>query len=166
MPGEPRLAETTSAPARIVFDAQALVAFFFEEDGADAVEARLAEAQAGTGPGFVHDVNLAEVWYQVKRRSGEEKADEVVRWLLEEVGLEQVSSEETWREAARIKADHGVGLADCFALAAAKLRDARILTGGDEDFEVGKELGVEVERVQPLRRHRSGRDPGAAAGPP
>lgn len=140
----------TEASATIVFDAQALVAFFFGEPGADLVETLLAQAQSGAVDGLVHDINLAELWSQTKRRKGAPAADEAIAWLLVEVGLERVSSDATWRMAAAIKADHGISLADCFALATARLRHARILTGGDEDFDVGKELGVPVERVQPV----------------
>lgn len=73
-------------------------------------------------------MNLAEVAYVVERRLGTARAAEALEslrtWLLLDL-----PTEDRFVQAARLKAVHGISLADCFAVATAIAYDAILLTG-------------------------------------
>jgi predicted nucleic acid-binding protein len=52
--------------------------------------------------------------------------------------------------AACLKADHALGLGDAFLIATARAKEAAIVAGADEDLEVARGLGIEVQRVRTL----------------
>lgn len=130
---------------RLVFDAEPLLAYLLDEDGADAVEARIQEVAVGDVADFVSPVTLTEVEY-VGRYLG--SGDEVTGFLgsLQRAGVRQVDASLCWREAARFKREHQVALGDAYALAAASVQDARLLAGADDDFDSIDD--VEVERFR------------------
>lgn len=128
----------------LVLDAQPLLRLFLDEPGADAVQEAL-EAAAGDEEVLVSAVNLAEVGYVV-RRAAPDLAPGILGWV-QDVGVEVVGAEDVWQDAARVKADHPIPLADAFALATARNRDATLLAGDDPHFDAGAEVGVEVRRV-------------------
>ena len=87
-------------------------------------------------------VNWGEVYYQVLRRFGEQKAQEVER-LIQTLPITLVeANKELTREAARIKATKRMAYADCFAVALACLKKAEIYTGDPEFKVVEKDIKV------------------------
>lgn len=87
-------------------------------------------------------VNWGEVYYQVLRRFGEQKAQEVER-LIQTLPITLVeANKELTREAARIKATKRMAYADCFAVALARLKKAEIYTGDPEFKVVEKDIKV------------------------
>jgi predicted nucleic acid-binding protein len=87
-------------------------------------------------------VNWGEVYYQVVRRFGEAKAQEIEH-LMQTLPITLVeANKELTREAARIKATKRIAYADCFALALARLNKAELYTGNSEFKVVEKEIKI------------------------
>jgi predicted nucleic acid-binding protein len=87
-------------------------------------------------------VNWGEVYYQVARRFGETKAQEIEQ-LIQTLPITLVEADkELTREAARIKTTKPMAYADCFAVALARLKKAELYRG-DPDFR-GVEKDIKV----------------------
>ena len=81
-------------------------------------------------------VNWGEVYYQIARRFGDEKAQEIEQ-LIETLPITLIEADrELTRESADIKATKRMAHADCFAVALARLRKADLYTG-DREFKGG-----------------------------
>ena len=118
-----------------IVDAHALLAFFQNESGADAVRELILSAEAGEVNLAMCIVNLGEVWYSIARKKSEETADEYIRAVLG-TAIEVVEPDwQLTRLAASYKSRGNISYADCFAAALAKLRDGHVVTG-DKEFEV------------------------------
>jgi uncharacterized protein with PIN domain len=87
-------------------------------------------------------VNWGEVYYQIARRFGDPKAQEIEQ-LIQTLPIALVEADKSLtREAARIKATKGMAYADCFAAALARLKKAELYTGDPEFKAVEKEIKV------------------------
>jgi uncharacterized protein len=123
-----------------VLDSFALIAYFSDESGADAVEALLQRAATRDEPLHMTEVNYAEVQYIVIRRNG------LAGWqtVMERLVALPINFHPVTREladiAARLKAFHPVSFADAFAAALAKINNAELVTGDPEFRVVEKEL--------------------------
>ncbi len=119
---------------RYVLDASALMTFFEDRAGADKVEELLAKAAEAKHPLLMSVVNWGEVYYSVWRARGEKAADaklqEIAQLPIEIVGVDM----ELGKLAARLKAQHNLPYADCFAAAVAQVRKAT-LVASDKDFK-------------------------------
>ena len=81
-------------------------------------------------------INLGEVFYVIRRLSGEDDAKAVIRNLRQRLVLD-LPDEHRVLEAATIKADHTVAYADAFALATALAHGADLMTGDPEILDRG-----------------------------
>lgn len=92
---------------------------------------------------LIHAINLCEVYYDFLRASDESTAQSAIG-DLNTVGLITREDMDTmlWQEAGKIKAQGGVSLADCFALALAKRENAELLTSDHHEFDSIAENGV------------------------
>lgn len=133
----------------IVFDTEALLAFYLGEPGGEEVMRFLMEVQEGKVKGYLNIINLSELYYILYRKSPE-VAEEKER-NLRGYGLEMVpvTDDRLWKEAARVKGEHALSLADAFAAATAKVKQAPLLTGRDKEFE---DAGIQVTKIGKLRR--------------
>jgi predicted nucleic acid-binding protein len=87
-------------------------------------------------------VNWGEVYYQVARRFGDPKAQEIEQ-LIQTLPITLVETDkELTREAARIKATKRMAYADCFAVALARLKRTELYTGDPGFRVVEKEIKV------------------------
>lgn len=131
----------------VVFDAEPLLAFSFDEPGADVVEDWLDRVYAGDADGYVTTMNLAEFRYVAVRRTSAAAADGHIR-RLQEMGLTVYGIDDLWEVASTVKAEHSPAIGDAYALAAADELapndDVTLLVGGDEDYD------------RPLRTERFG----------
>ncbi|MFZ5909888.1 MAG: type II toxin-antitoxin system VapC family toxin [Chloroflexota bacterium] len=126
---------------RYVLDAYALLSFFQNEPGADAVRELLLHAGKGEISLVMSVTNLGEVWYSVARDHSPDVADHYVQIVS---GLSIVIVDANWdltRCAAEYKMAGNISYADCFAAALAKIQNG-ILVTGDKEF---KKLEGEVE---------------------
>lgn len=131
----------------VVFDTQALLVLYLGEAGSDKVEGYLEEILEKRVKGYLNPVNLAELYY-ILRRIDKATAEEKER-NLRSFGVRIVSVTDNsplWREAASIKADHALSLADAFAASTAILHKGVLLTGSDTEFKRIKDL--KLERVR------------------
>jgi predicted nucleic acid-binding protein len=128
----------------VVFDTQALLVLYLGEEGAEKVGGYLEEVLERKLRGYLNIFNLVELYY-ILRRIDKDTAEEKVR-NLRSFGVRIVLVTEKsplWKEAAAIKADHSLSLADAFAASTALSYNATLLTGSDMDFDRIKNLKLE-----------------------
>ena len=123
-------------------DSWALLCYLEQEPGFEKIIELFEKAVESSKPLLMCAVNWGEVYYQVARRFGEQKAQEIEK-LIQTLPITLVEADkELTREAARIKAIKRMAYADCFAVALARLRKAELYTGDLEFKVVGKEIKV------------------------
>lgn len=125
-----------------VLDSWALLCYLEEEPGYEKMIDLFEKAAESSQPFFMCVVNWGEVYYQVARRYGESKAEEIER-LAQSLPITIVNADkELTREAARLKTYKKLAYADCFAAALARLKKAELYTGDSEFKAVEKEVKV------------------------
>jgi ribonuclease VapC len=125
-----------------VLDSWALLCYLEQEPGYEKIIELFDKAVESSRPLLMCMVNWGEVYYQVARRFGDLKAQEIER-LIQTLPITLVeANKELTREAARIKATKRMAYADCFAVALARLRKAELYTGDPEFKIVEKDIKV------------------------
>ena len=140
----------------VVFDAEPLIAFAFDEPGAEAVEEWLDRVYDGDRAGYVATITLAEVRYIAARKASPEEADAHIRRLLE-LGLAEYEIDDCWQTVAELRRKHALALGDAYAVAAAAALDAdrervTLLVGADDDFDA---VENDPDRQQLIERFRT-----------
>jgi len=126
-----------------VLDSFALLAYLQDELGAVQVTRVLDSGQAKEAAVWMSIVNLAEVLYIVERKHGLDKTLETIG-TIDKLPLQVVDVHRTRAfSAAHIKAQHALSLADAFAVALAKEKNALLVTGDPEFEAVAKEITIE-----------------------
>jgi predicted nucleic acid-binding protein len=106
-----------------------------DEPGAPEVRRLLEEGVEGDHDLFMTVVNFGEVMYTIEMRHGLEAAQEMLA-TIEKSPIQIVDVDrELGLKAAALKAQTGVGYADCFVGALADQLNAAIVTG-DKDFRL------------------------------
>jgi predicted nucleic acid-binding protein len=90
--------------------------------------ARAAMYIEGAENAVISSVNLAEVYFWVFKQYGEETAEAKSRSMLRRSHVIAVDIQIA-TNAAKLKAEHKLGLADSFVLATARSADATLVTG-------------------------------------
>ena len=124
-----------------VLDANALVRFFHNQDGATKIRELLLQADKKQVSLRISVVNLAEVLYISARYSTLEQA----RIAIQKVkGLVEFVSPDTEQAlvAAELRCRYKLGLADCFAAELAMRTRATLVTADPEFAKLGKQLKV------------------------
>jgi predicted nucleic acid-binding protein len=125
-----------------VLDSWALLCYLEQESGYEKVIELFDKAVESSIPLFMCIVNWGEVYYQVMRRFGDKKTEEIEQ-LIQTLPITLVEANmEITREAARIKAKKRMAYANCFAVALARLRKAELYTGDPEFKAVEKDIKV------------------------
>jgi predicted nucleic acid-binding protein len=125
-----------------VLDSWALLCYLEQEPGYEKIIELFEKAVESSKPLLMCVVNWGEVYYQVLRRFGDQKAQEIEQ-LIQTLPITLVeANKELTREAARIKATKKMAYADCFAVALARLKKAELYTGDPEFKAVGKDIKV------------------------
>ena len=128
-----------------VLDSFAVLAYLAAEAGMPRVREVLRDASAGRCSVYLSLINLGEVAYIVERERGLARAQETLG-LIDQLPIQILpASREVVMAAAHVKAEYPMAYADAFAVVAAQVLDAVILTG-DPDFDAVKDL-VHVERL-------------------
>jgi len=116
-----------------VLDACAALAYIKKEPGDIKVRELLEKATTGAATIYMHAANLLEVYYDRLYESEEEA--EAAYNLIFDSDIKIIDSvQEVLREAARFKTSYGISFADSFAVAAAKILDAALITC-DHEFD-------------------------------
>jgi PIN domain. len=139
----------------VVFDAEPVLAFAFDEPGAETVEDWLDRVYDGDRAGYIGTITLAEVQYVAARKASAEQADAHIR-RLRELGVQPYDIDGCWRTASELKADYTLSLGDAYAVAtAAALGDegerVTLLVGADDDydaFEAADDFQHRIERFR------------------
>lgn len=125
-----------------VLDSWALMCFLEQEAGHEKVIDLFEQAAHSSRPLLMCVVNWGEVYYQVMRRLGEAKAQEIER-LIRSFPIDVVNvDQDLTREAARFKATKRMAYADCFAAAIAKVHKAELVTGDKEFKQIESDVKI------------------------
>jgi len=115
-----------------VIDACALIAFLRDEPGADELERLL---QTPGNRCLMHAVNLAEVYYDTLRTSGQNTADELFNDLkqlpidiIRDLGTDMIKA------VGHFKTRYRISFADSFVLALASLHQASVVSTDHHEF--------------------------------
>jgi predicted nucleic acid-binding protein len=124
----------------VVFDAEPLLAFSFDEQGAGEVERWLDRVYDGERDGYISTINLAEFRYIAIRESSVEQTDAHID-DLRDMGVTEYDIDELWVVASEIKATYSPSIGDAYAVATAREldndgRDVTLLVGADDDYDV------------------------------
>jgi len=128
----------------VVFDAEPLLAFSFDEQGAEEVERWLDRVYDGEIDGYVSSINLAEFRYIAAREGSVERADAQIN-DLRDMGMTVYDIDRLWESVSDLKATYSPSIGDAYAVAAAKNldnddeRDVTLLVGADDDYDVFEE---------------------------
>jgi predicted nucleic acid-binding protein len=130
---------------RLTFDSEAILAFYLGEAGGELVKDNLEKIQNGEAEGYINVLNLTEIYYILSRASP--KLAEEKQRNLRIYGLKVVPIEDNglWREAAKIKCDHSLSLADAFVVATAQSLKTKLIVGSDREFNG---LNVQLLRIR------------------
>jgi ribonuclease VapC len=128
-------------PAKVL-DSFALIAYFRDETGAEAVESLLVTAGKKDSPLHMTDVNYAEVKYSIVKKDGAEAWTEAAK-ILQGLPIDFHSTSHVLADAAAdFKARFKISLADAFAAALAKEKKAELVTGDPEFKSLEKEIKI------------------------
>jgi len=130
---------------KIVFDSYALIAFFRQEAGYEAVRDLLVKTAADEVEGYITTINIGEVYYMICRKSNQKNAETALDALLK-FPLQIVEADlKLSLEAAKLKAKYTLSYADAFAAALTIGRKAILVTGDDEFESLKNEAGFKVQ---------------------
>ena len=122
--------------SKYVLDACALLALLRNEPGADKVAAVMNSANNGDAEITMNKLNLLEVFYDLYRTLGKDKADEVLLEIKKRpITINAEISDAIFNEAGRLKASYRISLADSFALAQTIVSGAELLTSDHHEFD-------------------------------
>jgi predicted nucleic acid-binding protein len=125
-----------------VLDSWAVLCYLRREPGHESVVEILAEASSALLSCALSVINWAEVVYNVERRWSSAKAREAES-VIDALPIEVIDvNRELAAEAARIKADHPIALAGCFAAALAHQRGSILVTGDPEFKPLEKKIRI------------------------
>ncbi len=125
-----------------VLDSFALIAYFRDEPGAEAVEQLLITASKRDIALHMTDVNYAEVKYSIVRLNGPAAWEAAAKILLGLPIIFHPTTRALAESAADFKARFRMSLADAFAAALAKEKHADLVTGDPEFKPLEKELKI------------------------
>jgi predicted nucleic acid-binding protein len=139
----------------VVFDAEPLLAFAFDESGAGEVERWLDRVYDGEIDGYVTTINLAEFRYIAARIVSREQADTHLN-ALREMGVTEYPIDDLWESASMLKATYSPSLGDAYALAAATNLDnedgnTTLLVGADDDYDAFEEQSRFEHHIERFR---------------
>jgi predicted nucleic acid-binding protein len=125
-----------------VLDSWALLCYLEQEPGFEKMIDLFEKAVESSKPLLMCIVNWGEVYYQIVRRFGDQKAQEIEQ-LIQTLPITLVEADkELTRKAARIKATKKMAYVDCLAVALARLKKAELYTGDPEFKAVEKDIKV------------------------
>ena len=128
-------------PAKVL-DSFALIAYFRDGPGAEAVENLLVAAGKKDSPLHMTDVNYAEVKYFIVKKDGAEAWAEAAK-ILQGLPIDFHPTNRALADlAADFKARFKMSLADAFAAALAKEKKAELVTGDPELKVLAKEIAI------------------------
>jgi uncharacterized protein len=127
-----------------LLDSYALLAYLNKEDGFEKVRDVLASAQNSSLPVLMNELNAGEAYYILYRKRGHEQAEYFLDTVLAGLPISLISNDfNAVISASKIKAQHSLSFADCFAVVTAQQENAVILTGDPEFKNVEKLVKID-----------------------
>ena len=126
----------------VVFDSHALLKLLRDEPGAEEVEKILTEAARRDEPAHMTEINYAEVQYIVRRKDGEAAWQTIARELVAAPIQFHVADRVLADSAADFKTRFKISLADAFAAALAKIKNAQLVTGDREFKQLTRDVKI------------------------
>ena len=121
---------------RYVLDACALLALLRNEPGADIIVTAINAANNNEAEIIMNKINLLEVYYDLYRTIGKDKADEVLSEVKKRpLTINSEIIDEIFDEAGRLKASYKISLADSFAIAQAIVSGGELMTSDHHEFD-------------------------------
>jgi predicted nucleic acid-binding protein len=130
---------------RLTFDSEAILAFFLGEVGAELVRDNLEKVQKREIEGYINVLNLTEIYYVLSRVSPKLAEEKQRNLRLYGLKIVPINDNGLWREAARIKCDHAMSIADAFSVATAETLKTKLVVGNDKEFN---NLNVELLKIR------------------
>ena len=130
-----------------VLDACAMLAVLSNETGADTVESIYEKAESGNAILAMNKINLLEVYYDLIRAYGKDRAVEVLTEIKNlPILVYHEITDEVFLEAARLKTSYRISLADSIALAQAIALGGELVTCDHHEFDL-------VDGHEPIHFH-------------
>jgi predicted nucleic acid-binding protein len=116
-----------------VLDACALIALLDDENGKNKIDELFIRAKAGEITLYMSIINMLEVYYGYIRADGMEHANEILAPIGETpLQIIEFVSQPIYKEAARLKGNYKMSLADAVGLATAiKLKGVFVTADGE-----------------------------------
>ena len=122
---------------KYVLDACALLALIYKEPGDELVKSILTQAKMSDVVVYMNKLNLYEVYYDVVRSEGLQKAESVYSMVLKSpIEIIDGISDIVLRQSAQFKARYKMSLADSIALGQAFVLGASIITSDHHEFDI------------------------------
>ena len=128
-----------------ILDACAIIAFLLKEPGGDKIRALFRSAEKSEVQIFLHNLNLLEIYYGLRRSFGEVSSSVRLDYIkhlpirfLPEIGGD------SFIEAGRLKASYKISLADAILLSEASVLGATVVTADHHELDA-------VEKVEPIK---------------
>ena len=119
-----------------VLDACAMLAVLSNEPGADVVEDIYERAESGDAVLAMNKINLLEVYYDLIRAYGKDRAVEVLTEIKNlPILVYHEITDEIFLEAGRLKASNKISLADSIALAQTIALGGKLVTCDHHEFD-------------------------------
>jgi predicted nucleic acid-binding protein len=127
---------------KIFFDSSAIMTWYKQQKNFEIVEKHLEQVTNSEIEGFISEINLVEILYQVSRIEDYNTALDFINDLTDFVGLKAVSHDwKILKKAAKYKIPGNIALPDCILLATAVEYKAKIITTDPEFKQFEKETG-------------------------
>jgi predicted nucleic acid-binding protein len=129
----------------VTFDSEALLAFYLGEDGGETVMELLEKVQSRQIEGYINILNLTEIYYILYRADPKLAEEKQRKMRLYGLKVVPIQDNALWREAAKIKGEHALSLADAFAAATAKILKGKLVVGSDQEY---KRLNIQLLKIR------------------
>jgi len=133
-----------------VLDACAMLAVLSNEPGAEVVEEIYEKADSGEVELAMNKINLLEVYYDLIRSYGKQRADEVINEIRQlPIQIHNEITDEVFTEAGRLKTTYKMSLADSIAIAQTVAVGGIIITADHHEFDVvDKQESIRFEWIR------------------
>ena len=130
-----------------VMDACAMLAVLSNEPGADLVEDTFERAESGDAILAMNKINLLEVYYDLIRAYGIDRAVEILDEIRRlPIRIYHEITDEVFYEAGRLKTSYRISLADSIALAQTITLGGELVTCDHHEFD-------SIDGHEPIRFH-------------
>ena len=128
-----------------ILDACAIIAFLLKEPGGLEMHSLFRRAERGEIQIFMHNINLLEIYYGLRRAYGESSSSIRLDYIkhLPLTFLSEVGGD-SFIEAGRLKASYKISLADAILLSEASVLGAIVVTTDHHELDAVEK----TERIQ------------------